>query len=288
MEHEHHRNVLYALCFIMLILQVASFVSLSSQTSRVSAELSHTQAQLKNATEQYNDLRETDIANNQRNFNELSAHVGTIESEVSQQKSSFSQEIKLLKSTQGDFSEVVAQSVKSVVTVRTDSALGTGFFVHSGGYIVTNYHVIDGAKTLSVVTHDRSGIQAELVGSDPFHDVAILKISQDYPVLEFADSDALQVGNKVIAIGNPLGLSFTVTEGIISAVDRVGPTSLAEYIQTDVSLNPGNSGGPLIDGSGKVVGMNNFKASDAENIGFALEANVLKGVIKSASNGAAG
>jgi S1-C subfamily serine protease len=86
----------------------------------------------------------------------------------------------------------------------------------------------------------------------------------------------LKVGEKVIAIGNPLGLSFSVTEGIISALDRVGPNNLAEYIQTDVSLNPGNSGGPLINTRGKVVGINNFKIGDAESLGFALESNSIR------------
>ena len=102
--------------------------------------------------------------------------------------------------------------------------------------------------------------------------------------MDLADSSTLQVGRKVIAIGNPLGLSFTVTEGIISALDRTGPNGLNDYIQTDVSLNPGNSGGPLIDTSGDAVGMNNFKASNAENIGFALESDVIEQKLKSLAN----
>ena len=92
----------------------------------------------------------------------------------------------------------------------------------------------------------------------------------------FGDSDDVQVGEKVIAIGNPLGLSFTVTGGIISAVDRIGPNGLDVYIQTDAALNPGNSGGPLINKEGKVIGINNFKAGgESENIGFALESNYI-------------
>ena len=94
----------------------------------------------------------------------------------------------------------------------------------------------------------------------------------------------MQVGNKVIAIGNPLGLSFTVTEGIISGLNREGPNGLEEYIQTDVSLNPGNSGGPLIDTNGHVIGVNNFKVGDAESLGFALESAALKNAVLEMSN----
>jgi serine protease Do len=105
-----------------------------------------------------------------------------------------------------------------------------------------------------------------------------------YNTLSLANSDQLQVGKKVIAIGNPYGLSFSVTEGIISAIDRTGPNGKAEYIQTDVSLNPGNSGGPLIDTQGKVVGINNFKVSSAESLGFALESNSLKQILNKIAN----
>ena len=97
-----------------------------------------------------------------------------------------------------------------------------------------------------------------------------------YDYLELGNSDDLQIGKKVIAIGNPLGLSFTVTEGIVSALHREGPNGLREYIQTDVSLNPGNSGGPLINTQGQAVGMNNFKIGGADSLGFALESNAIK------------
>ena len=127
-------------------------------------------------------------------------------------------------------------------------------------------------------------IEAKLIGIDTFRDLALLKIDESYPALPLSDSDNVKVGNKVIAIGNPLGLSFTVTEGIVSGLDREGPNGLEEYIQTDVSLNPGNSGGPLIDTSGGVVGINNFKIGDAESIGFALESKTLKNAVYEMSN----
>ncbi|VVB82301.1 Trypsin-like peptidase domain protein [uncultured archaeon] len=111
-------------------------------------------------------------------------------------------------------------------------------------------------------------------------DIALLRINDtNYSPLTLADSDNTQVGEKVIAIGNPLGLQFSVSEGIVSAIHRAGENGLNAYIQTDASLNPGNSGGPLIDVNGNVVGINNFKIIGSENIGFSLESNYVKDTI---------
>jgi len=111
---------------------------------------------------------------------------------------------------------------------------------------------------------------------DAFADLALLKTNTFFGELKFANSDDVQVGEKVIAIGNPLGLSFTVTEGIVSAVNREGPNGNFDFVQTDVTLNPGNSGGPLINKEGEVIGINNFKIGGAESLGFALESDVVK------------
>ena len=102
-----------------------------------------------------------------------------------------------------------------------------------------------------------------------------MKIEGDYNVLNFANSDNVQIGEKVIAIGNPLGLQFSVSEGIVSAVHREGISELNSYIQTDAALNPGNSGGPLINKNGEVIGINNFKINTGESLGFALESNYI-------------
>ncbi len=290
MIHEHihhlrrHRNILYVIVFILLVLQLVSFVSLSSQVSRITAELSHTQRKIVNLSDYFVDLLKTYDEQTQINFNDVSLNLNEISRSVSQQQTTFEQEIKLLKSSQGDFSSIIASAVKSVVTVRTDRAVGTGFVVNKDGYIATNYHVVAEAKRIAIITHDRQLISAQFIRGDPFRDVALLKIEGTYPALPMGNSTDLRVGNKVIAIGNPLGLSFTVTEGIISALHRTGPTGLPEYIQTDVSLNPGNSGGPLIDMQGNVVGINNFKVGDAESIGFALESDVLRDVLQQLTN----
>jgi serine protease Do len=156
--------------------------------------------------------------------------------------------------------------------------------VNSSGFIVTNLHVISGARGINVLTYDRKVVPASFVGADTIRDIALLKIEGTYEEIELADSDEVQAGRQVIAIGNPLGLSFSVTEGIVSAVDRVGPSGFEEYIQTDVSLNPGNSGGPLIDTTGKVIGINNFKIGGAESLGFALESNSMKRSINLIAN----
>lgn|SRR3989338_4347102 len=281
---KRHRNILYTLVCILLIVQIVSFVLLSSRVSQVNGELARTNARLENVSQTFAAVLLQYDVQNQRNFNDLSLALTTLNSQVSQQQSSFEEQITLLKSSQGDFSGIVTEAVKSVVTVRTDKSLGSGFIVDTRGYVVTNYHVIVGARQIAVATHDRRLISATLIGTDTFRDLALLKIDESYPALPLGNSDKLQVGNKVIAIGNPLGLSFTVTEGIISGLNREGPNGLEEYIQTDVSLNPGNSGGPLIDTNGHVIGVNNFKVGDAESLGFALESAALKNAVLEMSN----
>jgi S1-C subfamily serine protease len=209
--------------------------------------------------------------------------IGQISHTLLSQKTDFDKEIELLKASQSDFAGVINSSIQSVVSVGTEKSVGTGFVVKSDGYIVTNNHVIDGAQQIAVLTYDRKIIPARLVGVDVLRDIALLKIENNYPALNL-NTDNTKLGDTVIAIGNPLGLAFTVTQGIISALDRTGPNGLSEYIQTDVSLNPGNSGGPLIDKEGKVVGVNNFKVGGAENIGFALESAALRQSVNAIAN----
>lgn len=186
------------------------------------------------------------------------------------------QEFNLLKATAGeDFSGIINEVIKSVVSIRTGAGQGTGFIITNDGYIVTNAHVLKGMGEVQSITYESEMIETEFIGQDLVLDIALLKIPGNPVALEFGDSDDVQIGEKVIAIGNPLGLQFSVTEGIVSAVDRTGPNGLDAYIQTDAALNPGNSGGPLINKQGEVIGINNFKAGGSENIGFALESNYI-------------
>ena len=200
---------------------------------------------------------------------------------VGSELGSLNKELDLLKASAGeDFSGIVESAISSVVTIRTNSGQGTGFIINSQGYIVTNAHVIADsngnlASGIQAITSDSNARSAEFVGYEGDLDIALLKISGTWDFLEFGDSDDVSVGEKVIAIGNPLGLQFSVSQGIVSAVHRTGGNGLDAYIQTDAALNPGNSGGPLINILGKVIGINNFKIGGGENLGFALESNYI-------------
>ena len=163
-------------------------------------------------------------------------------------------------------------------------SLGSGFIISKDGFIVTNNHVVEGATEVKVVLKDGSEYKAKIYGTDPKTDIALLKIDpkgKDLPVVKFGDSDALKVGEWVLAIGNPFGLSYTVTAGIVSAKGRViGEGPYDDFIQTDASINPGNSGGPLVNMKGEVVGINTAIIKNAQGIGFAIPINLAKHVIE--------
>jgi len=213
----------------------------------------------------------------QSNINSLSKGLLETKSELEDQLGIVQEEFSSLKAEAGeDFSEIIGDAVLSVVTIQTDISQGTGFIIDQEGYVVTNYHVIEDAKAATIITSDNENHAVSFVGYNDELDIALLKISGTYDELEFGNSDNVQVGEKVIAIGNPLGLQFSVTQGIISGVHRTGPNGYSIYIQTDAALNPGNSGGPLINTEGKIIGINNFKVGDSESLGFALESNYIK------------
>ena len=169
-------------------------------------------------------------------------------------------------------------------------ALGSGVIVSPEGYLLTNNHVIAGADDIEVQLSDGRQAQAKLVGSDPDTDVAVLKISLDrLPVITFGDAEALQIGDVVLAIGNPFGVGQTVTAGIVSALGRnqLGINRYENFIQTDAAINPGNSGGALIDTSGNLMGINTAIFSESGGnlgIGFAIPTTtarqVMEGLIK--------
>ena len=225
------------------------------------------------------DIRDLRI-DTQSKLNELSVSFIQLNNEISKldfQVDSIGEEFERLQfSASPDFSTIIVDVVKSVVTIRTDISQGTGFIVHEEGYIVTNYHIMDRAKKAVVYTFDDNSYEVTLVGHDPELDLSLLKINGSFEKLLLGDSDRVQVGEKVIAIGNPLGLQFSVSEGIVSGIHRRGPNNLEAYIQTDAALNPGNSGGPLINKQGDVIGINNFKIGTGESLGFALESNYIR------------
>jgi S1-C subfamily serine protease len=174
---------------------------------------------------------------------------------------------------------------------QTQRALGSGFVIDKAGYIVTNYHVVRGANSIQVSFSNNERIKATIVGVDPSTDVAVLKVdvkSRALKSLPLGNSDAVRVGDQVIAIGNPFGLDRSVTAGIVSAVQRrieaPNQLSISHVIQTDAALNHGNSGGPLLNAQGEVIGVNaqietgGFSQGNV-GIGFAIPINTVKGVV---------
>jgi len=163
--------------------------------------------------------------------------------------------------------------------------MGSGFVISSDGEIVTNAHVVEGATDVEVRLADDRVVRARIVGVDPMTDIALLRIDPPGPLstLPLGDSDAVAVGDWVIAIGNPFGLDRTATAGIVSAKGRfIGAGPYDDFIQTDAAINPGNSGGPLLDQRGRVVGVNSAIVSPAGGnvgIGFAIPANLVQWVI---------
>src|SRR5664279_3439075 len=176
---------------------------------------------------------------------------------------------------------------------QVQRSLGSGVIVDGSGLVVTNYHVIDGADEVRVSLADKREFEATLVLKDQRSDLAILRLKdsrEKFPFLEFANSDTLEVGDVVLAIGNPFGVGQTVTHGIVSALARtqVGITDYQFFIQTDAAINPGNSGGALVDLTGRLVGINTAifsRSGGSQGIGFAIPANMVQVVVTSAKTG---
>ena len=172
---------------------------------------------------------------------------------------------------------------------RVESSLGSGVIVRGTGVVITNNHVVGEADEITVILNDRREYEAKVVGKDPRSDLAVLQLqnlSDPLPSLDLADSDDLEVGDMVLAIGNPFGVGQTVTSGIVSALARttVGITDFRSFIQTDAAVNPGNSGGALITSDGRLVGINTAiysRDGGSNGIGFAIPSNMVKTVVAS-------
>jgi Do/DeqQ family serine protease len=176
---------------------------------------------------------------------------------------------------------------------RMENSLGSGVIVRDDGIVVTNYHVIKDADEITVILNDRREFDAEILIKDERTDIAVLRIKvrgEKLPYLEFGDADALEVGDLVLAIGNPFGIGQTVSSGIVSGLARteVGITDFRSFIQTDAAINPGNSGGALVSMDGKVVGINTAifsRTGGSVGIGFAVPINMVQTVVRSAVTG---
>ena len=196
------------------------------------------------------------------------------------------------------YRDAVARAAVSVVTVHSAHAskaarplaskivtkgLGSGVVVDRDGYIVTNYHVIEEASQLAVARTNGTVYVAQVVGTDPESDLALLKIdAHDLQAIEFANIDDVAVGDVVLAVGNPFGIGQTVTQGIVSAIVRRGTEPVDNFVQTDAAINPGNSGGALIDTAGRLIGINTVILSNSggsEGIGFAIPGDLVQTVV---------
>src|SRR5207249_3993968 len=169
---------------------------------------------------------------------------------------------------------------------RRERSLGSGVIADPSGYIITNNHVVSKADEIRVLLSDKRELKAKVVGTDPKTDIAVIQVeAKDLPTIPWADSDKLQVGEYVLAIGNPFGLNQTVTMGIISAVGRanVGIAEYEDFIQTDAAINPGNSGGALVNVRGELIGINTAIFSQSGGymgIGFAVPSNMVRSVME--------
>ena len=191
-----------------------------------------------------------------------------------------------LASPARDVSSLVKQIGEAVVQVRTPEGLGSGFFINADGYLITNFHVIEGETEISVEVYnqlngqlDRETYkQVKIIAINKFHDLALLHIEDKnapkFKYVTLGSSDVLSVGDSVFAIGSPLGLERTVTEGILSTKTRELEGEL--YLQTSTQINPGNSGGPLFNLAGEVVGVTNMKITFGEGLGFAIPVELVK------------
>jgi len=266
---KHHKIIIGSLSFLVIIFMTLTsvflytiFVKQNVQYNLLNQKIDDLEGDTQS---KLNDLTDG-LIDTEKELQSLGSQLGSID-----------EKIDLLKaSASADFSGIIEDTVKAVVTIRTDVSQGTGFIITEDGYVVTNAHVMEGARAASIITYDGETHQVEKIGANEEMDIILLKIEGTYESLTLADSDDVQVGEKVIAIGNPLGLQFSVSEGIVSAIHREGPNGLNAYIQTDAALNPGNSGGPLINKQGKVIGINNFKIGGGESLGFALESNYIE------------
>jgi serine protease Do len=269
-----HQNVIYFALGILFVLQIILLAVITFQNNKISTLIDDNKQFKENLGNLSYALDVQFLEVNQTLWDYRSIQKQVVK------------DLEILKLSK-DFTSIAQRAIKSVVSINSfnseysDGSLGTGFFITSNGYLVTNYHVIESMNFVDIINNQKSTLRARVIGHDSFKDVALLKVDFNSTPLEFADSSQLQIGQKVVAIGNPLGLEFSLTEGIISGLRRLGTNNLQNYIQTDVAINPGNSGGPLINGDGLVIGINTFKYVDqtVEGMGFALESNELKNTI---------
>ncbi|MBS3063694.1 MAG: trypsin-like peptidase domain-containing protein [Candidatus Diapherotrites archaeon] len=207
-------------------------------------------------------------------FESVASTMEALEAKRSSELTALKDQVSGLSLEAGDFSGIVDELIPKVVSIKSQGSLASGAIFRQDGFIVTNYHVIEGKTDISITLSNKKQYKAEIIGFNQDNDLAVLKVERTgLRFFEFGNSDNVKVGEKVLALGNPLGLDFTVTQGIVSAKNRKISGLPGEFIQTDVPINPGNSGGPLVNKAGELIGINTLKVKDQESLGFAIPSN---------------
>jgi len=295
MKKENIIHIIYAIALLVTLTTVLTYDYFTTQETRyilgteinkLNRELELTKTALRQSIDDLNEKSTTlekslssEIERKDTQIRALSGEIETVRTQSSEQLEELQSRVSSLKTEFSDFSDIIEEVIPAVVSVQSNIGKGSGFFVDTRGYIVTNYHVIDGATAAQVKTTNGNIYSIRIVGIQKNADIAVLKIEETVPRLRFGSSDGVRVGEKAIALGNPGGLDFTVTQGIVSAVDRKDAKG-NEYVQIDVPINPGNSGGPLVDTNGNVIGVNTLKLAGFEGLGFALEADLVKEIVE--------
>ncbi|HII71568.1 TPA: trypsin-like serine protease [Candidatus Woesearchaeota archaeon] len=262
---------------------------LDSVSSDMSSEIEMTKQSIENVEK---GLRSSIQEYNYQSINRdtaLSDSIQKMSNRSLTELSLFGQQLATVQESSVDFGPVIPKSINAVVTIGQKGAgyfttAGSGVIINEKGYVVTNYHVVDDLKTVTVRV-DGDEYTATMIGKNEAWDIAVIKLiteKEDFEYLDWADSSKVAVGQHVIAIGNPVGFESTVTEGIISNTNRlISGEEDIYYLQTDVAINAGNSGGPLIDKNGNIVGIATLKYAKmgVEGLSFALRSNDIKGVV---------
>ncbi len=283
MKKETKVHLTYGTIIIILAIGVFTYISMQVNETQelLRSEVARLTSKLNTVDETLAALQETDtqivqqVGDLSTDLEEKGTQILGLTSDVEQVQSqsiALEDQLSRLKAQNEDFSDIIEDVVPAVVSIQTNIGVGSGFFVRSGGYLVTNYHVIENARAGVAVTSTGDRLAIRIVGVNENVDIAVLEAEGgNFPRLRFGNSDDVRVGERVIAVGNPGGLSFSVTQGIVSSTNRVRNSN--QYLQIDVPINPGNSGGPLIDADGMVIGVNSLKLEGFEGVGFAIVSN---------------
>lgn len=281
---DNNEKMLVKVLSVIVILLLIGVGYLGYTVKKSNKQLTTTLEKFQAETEARMDIAQSMITTVQEEYSKkietITKALEKVEKESKIKISDLEQDIKNVNIKSGDFSAILDKVFPGVVSIATDKGRGSGAIISEDGYVVTNYHVIRDAKIIQVVDYNKKIYLAQPIGAHTQYDIAVVKINGTFRDLNFADSSKVKVGERVVAVGNPAGLGFTVTEGIISQVDRIIGPKEPPMLQTDVPINPGNSGGPLININGNIVGINRLKIAGLESLGFAIPSNVVKPVIE--------